>query len=765
MYKTSSKKTLITALVCCIVILFSALIGSFVQTAGWTASIQDLRDVSNSGTKTIVADDTGEAKDYVVNGKIVSGILIIPKNATKDTPVPAIVFTHGMYNNREMQLQFGIELARRGFVTLMIDREKHGHNDELTYQNTGDCLLSAAKYLYNLTDKDGNIIVDRTKIAVSGHSFGGMATNNALSIDGVDTKGRVKVDGQAYMWPGATEEALSNGYHMGIISAGLVQACTDSPKSYASNLLGVGNIKGNADDLYDNCTTKNPVYAAIARDKVTSVDFANAVKGKYVTSGADGHLYVKKGNNFVAVTDKDRYNQSTQYYRFSTTANCLYYLQSSKAMTFAGIDMTRITEEQYNLINGGLYDYNTGSLVKAPDASHKYISDMTKGQQVANKDMSLRVYYESRNIHTMIPFSTQTAGEAADFFYNVYGVPSGARFISPNAQTWWIKEGVAGLGIIALFGIMLCLVDILLKTRLFGSLVASDGEITQGPAMIKTVRKQIFYWLTAALTGIFGVWCYCSKLDGWYADSIWKGLIENTTDKFTGVTYLSWTTVARLSYWGICCAIFAICLTAFFWLVNRIINMIVHKDDYMNYDEHPFAGFKMRSVGNVFKTVLLAGILVATFYGIVNVLWKTMVVDFRIWTFDIRVFKTDRLLSYLRYVPYFLIYYVVMGALSQNYRVKDLPEWVTTAINVFVNVGFIMIVVWYSNNYSMNIGVVTNSITFRNYCYTYPLIPTVALATIFARRVYLRTGNAWLAALVNATLCAIITCANNSIGI
>lgn len=753
-----NKKILIMSVICIGVILFSALVGSLVQTAGWTASIKDLRDETNSGVKTITATDEGAApKDYAVEGKVVSGLLIVPKNATKDTPAPGIVFTHGMYNNREMQLQFGIELARRGFVTLMIDREKHGHNDE-TSAASGSSLLDAAKYLYNLTDKNGNRIVDADKIAVSGHSFGGMMTNTALGMDGIDTTARGETQG------GATDANLSAGKHMGIVSAGLVQACTESNANYGSNLLGVGNIKGNADDLYDNCNTKSPVYTPIARDLVTSVDFANAVKGTYTKDNSDGHLYVKKGSEFKAVTEKDSFRESTQYYRFSTKANCTYYLQSDKAMAYVGLDIQKWTEEQYSVVNGGIYDKNTGTLLQAPEGK-KYVSFLNKGKQLADGTNTLRVLYESRNVHTMIPFSTATAAQAADFFYNVYGTPEGARFISPTSQSWWLKEGVACLGILALFGLLLCVVDVLLQTKLFASLAVKEGELPEDPELLRKPKKHVFYWLGGILTAIFGAWCYCSKLDKWYADSFWKALIENTESQLTGITYQSWTTLARLSYWGICVAIFAVCMTAVFWIINRVINMFIHKEDYLEYDEHPFRGLKIRSAGNVFKTLLMSTILVTVFYGIINLLWGLFVVDFRIWTFDFRIFKTDRLLSYMRYVPFFLIFYLVNGLMAQNYRVKDLPEWATIAINVTFNVIAIFIYVWYANSYSMNVGVVVSNANQRNFCYTYPLIPSVAIATVLARRMYVRTGNAWLAALVNATIFTFMCCANNSVGI
>ena len=96
-----------------------------------------------------------------------------------------------------MQLQNAIELARRGFVVLIVDREGHGN-----YENTGDTgammatsgLYDSAKYLYNLD------YVDKDRIGISGHSMGGYTTAMVLMQDNAENGG------------------------LGIVSAGLIQS-------------------------------------------------------------------------------------------------------------------------------------------------------------------------------------------------------------------------------------------------------------------------------------------------------------------------------------------------------------------------------------------------------------------------------------------------------------------------------------------------------------------------------------------------------------
>ena len=162
------------------------MIASGIQSDGWKVEVTDLRDAENAGTITVTSYDSETqqpvTEEQDVEGKVVSGILFKPDTATAENPAPAVVFTHGYLNNREMQLQNAIELARRGFVVLAVDREGHG-NYEYGANTTSGALMAtsglydSAKYLYNLD------YVDKDKIGISGHSMGGFTTAMTLLQD------------------------------------------------------------------------------------------------------------------------------------------------------------------------------------------------------------------------------------------------------------------------------------------------------------------------------------------------------------------------------------------------------------------------------------------------------------------------------------------------------------------------------------------------------------------------------------------------------
>ena len=235
----------------------------------------------------------------------------------------------------------------------------------------------------------------------------------------------------------------------------------------------------------------------------------------------------------------------------------------------------------------------------------------------------------------------------------------------------------------------------------------------------------------------------------------WKGFFQSKQ----GFIY---DNVGDIAVWGIKCAIFAIIVTAVIWLVNRAVNTFLYKDAAPAHDEHPFAGLQIRSAANVLKTPLFVGILLAVFYGIVFVLWDLFCIDFRFWTFDLRVFNFIKITSMVKYLPFFFLYYLITAAFSQNYRVKDLPEWATTAINVAFNVLALVIMLWHQNSYFINNGVAYDSSNNLWFIACYPIIPCVAIATVISRRMYLRTGNAWSAGMFNAVVITFLACANTS---
>lgn len=117
------------------------------------------------------------------SGHKLDALLLVPENATEETPAPAIVVSHGWYNNREMQDLNYVEYARRGYVVISISMYGHGDSEVLDYnawwddENNANGLYDAVKYVAALP------YVDATRIGVTGHSNGARASREAVLQD------------------------------------------------------------------------------------------------------------------------------------------------------------------------------------------------------------------------------------------------------------------------------------------------------------------------------------------------------------------------------------------------------------------------------------------------------------------------------------------------------------------------------------------------------------------------------------------------------
>lgn len=117
------------------------------------------------------------------SGHTMNALLLVPENATPATPAPAIVCSHGWYNNKEMQDLNYVEYARRGYVVLSISMYGHGDSDDLP---NGDWWKdeSYANGMYDAVIMISQLpYVDASRIGVTGHSNGALASRYAMLLD------------------------------------------------------------------------------------------------------------------------------------------------------------------------------------------------------------------------------------------------------------------------------------------------------------------------------------------------------------------------------------------------------------------------------------------------------------------------------------------------------------------------------------------------------------------------------------------------------
>jgi len=109
-----------------------------------------------------------------------SGLLHRPKSAVAARPAAAIVLVHGIGGSKEMMSGIGLELARRGFVSLCLDLYGHGKSRGTVEQGQSEPsfgVYAAVQYLKSQP------FVNSSALGLIGHSLGAGAAKAAVAED------------------------------------------------------------------------------------------------------------------------------------------------------------------------------------------------------------------------------------------------------------------------------------------------------------------------------------------------------------------------------------------------------------------------------------------------------------------------------------------------------------------------------------------------------------------------------------------------------
>ncbi|MFO7835143.1 MAG: alpha/beta hydrolase [Candidatus Thorarchaeota archaeon] len=145
--------------------------------------------VQNNFGTVIVTEMDFTAED----GSLIHSTLQKPKEADSSNPFPGVLVIHGALQNKEWVMGFGIELSRRGFVTLTIDVNGHGNSD-----------AGSGSGLAGLDHLSGLNFVDSSSLGIIGHSMGSGIAGSVLNETSKQVGALVIVGGYVYDWYNTT---------------------------------------------------------------------------------------------------------------------------------------------------------------------------------------------------------------------------------------------------------------------------------------------------------------------------------------------------------------------------------------------------------------------------------------------------------------------------------------------------------------------------------------------------------------------------------
>jgi len=341
--------------------------------------------------------------------------------------------------------------------------------------------------------------------------------------------------------------------------------------------------------------------------------------------------------------------------------------------------------------------------------------------------------WRPREIHPWNHFSKTSCGYGIEFFTEALGAPVP---IDSNNQIWQIKEAFNLVGLVGFFLLMVPLCDALLCLPFFRELKAKEA-----PAKLPAPKMGKYLGLNLGSSVLGGILILPMIAVGFLlmVNPFWP---QDTT--------------AGIGLWGLTCGLFGL-------LFLRLGGSRIIKDA-----EGCGTKIGLRALG---KTVLLALIAAAGMFATVFLsdwLFKT---DFRIWSFCIRAFSPEKVWVAIKYLPLFLVYYLVNAISVNRNRFEGWSEgkqiffsilWNILGVSLFIAVQYVpLLFTGMTFLGSVFTGVLATAGALFPIL-VFPFVPILSIVAVTAVKLYRRTGNIYLAGILNALVVTMITIAGTS---
>jgi hypothetical protein len=364
---------------------------------------------------------------------------------------------------------------------------------------------------------------------------------------------------------------------------------------------------------------------------------------------------------------------------------------------------------------------------------------LDEGKVYANPINGYRlVVYNPRETHAQNHFSLQSAGDVVSFFQAALPAP---HPIPSGNQIWWLKELFNLVGLVGFFMFLVPFTDLLLSLPFFGELRTAGA--TPVPAL-QTGRERGRFATAIILNVLLCTVLIFPLMMAGYLLLISKWLPQDTT--------------GGIGLWAVGCGLVGL-------LALRI-------------SSGKFKGrgkeFGIRiSWRRFWKTLLLAALVVSGVYVLLFFVDYVYQVDFRIWSFDLRIFSASKIWVAIKYLPFFLVYFIVNSIMITRSTFANWSErkqtWMAVLFNiltpaVFLAISFLPLLFNGFTFWGLVLapGSLLSSAGALVPILMIPFLPILGIAGYLNIKLYRLTGSVWLGALLNAILITMITVANTS---
>lgn len=346
---------------------------------------------------------------------------------------------------------------------------------------------------------------------------------------------------------------------------------------------------------------------------------------------------------------------------------------------------------------------------------------------------AIRAIYNPAITHPWAHFSKNVVSFSVDFFDQALGAPTA---LADNDQIWQWKAAFNALGVVGFFMFVVFCALALLDTPYFSSLKA-DKEVLPRPTLSGKGKRG--YWIGQICCVLFAIIAYFVAFIVGYA--VWQSSFWNQAPS------------RIIGLWCLLCGLFTL-------LVLRLSN----KKGTVDKVER---GIKI-GWAKLGKTIVLALAVVCASFALVFLSDYLFLTDYRLWCFaTIRAFSADHLTMILRFVPFWLVYYIVLSVAANcyNYFQVGKKSWVSVALQMFfVFLGpEIMVIVQYAVFFNTGY-MVLDPMTGIMGIWLYPILVILPLATWICHKIYKKTNNPYIGGIIMGLIACILAVTNTLTG-
>ncbi len=353
--------------------------------------------------------------------------------------------------------------------------------------------------------------------------------------------------------------------------------------------------------------------------------------------------------------------------------------------------------------------------------------------QAIEGEEAIRAIYNPAITHPWAHFSTNVVKFSVTFFDKALGAPNA---LTAGNQIWQWKAAFNALGVVGFFLFVVNAALALLNTAYFSDLKV-ETDVAPWPAPEGKARKQ--YWRSNIINALLSIVFYLLAFMIGYI--VWQSEFWNQgASRIIGL----WSVLCGLATW-----------------------LALHRSNKLSPIDKAERGIKIGK-NKLVKSILLAVTVVCAAFALVFISDYLFLTDYRLWCFaTIRAFSADNIPMILRFVPFWLVYYIITSVAANCYNYTDMGKksWHSVARQMFfVFLGPQIMIMGQYIKFFITGFMVLDPITGIMGIWLFPIALILPLSVLISHMIYKKTKNPYIGGIIMGIIACILTVTNTLTG-